>query len=197
MKVMTRSAVVRSDQIQRSADLRKVLGMTNPLRIMEEQGDEPIIINEAENSGLLNDGNSDSYSIEDSTQAFLELAFMVKKPTDNKARKAWETKFRLLGCDAIRCQKVNTIVEGVVKKEAIDEDQELSCFQNFVLDTVGLLVSAFEKLGKEEPDSDHVAVTIRQALLFLDNANAYFSQVHCAKILKRLNPEVQSLAKDT
>ena len=54
--------------------------MTNPLRVMEEQDNEPIIIDRAENSGLLNDGNSDTYSIEDSTRAFLELDLLSKNP---------------------------------------------------------------------------------------------------------------------
>ena len=170
--------------------------MTNPLRVTE-QGNESIIIDEAKNSGLLNDGNSDTYSIEDSTWAFLVLTFVVRKPADNKTRKAWQMKFRLPECDTVRYPKLNTIVEGDLKKDALDKDRELSCLQNFVLDTTGPLVSTFEELGKEEPDADHVAAAIQQALLFLGNANTHFSQVHLVKILKWLNPEVQSLAKDT
>ena len=195
VKIMTLSAVVQSNQIQRSADSRMVQGMTDPLRVTE-QSNESIIIDEAKNSGLLNDGNSDTYSIEDSTWAFLVLTFAVRKPADNKTRKAWEMKFRIPECDAVRYPKLDTIVEGDLKKDALDKDRELSRLQNFVLDTAGLLVSTFEELGKEEPDPDHVAATIQQALLFLGNANAHFSQVHLVKILKWLNPEVQSLAKD-
>ena len=36
---------------------------------------------------------SSTYAIQESTSAFLELAFGLKKPIDNKTRKAWEAKF--------------------------------------------------------------------------------------------------------
>ena len=65
-----------------------------------------------------------------------------------------------------------------------------------MLDTAGPLVAAFEELGKDEPDSDRVSAAIQQALLFLGNASAHFSQIRHTKIWKRLKPEVQSLAKD-
>ena len=52
----------------------------------------------------------------------------------------------------------------------MDEDSQLSHFQNFYLDTVGPLVAAFEKLGKDEPDPDLVGAAMQQALLFLGNA---------------------------
>ena len=79
---------------------------------------------------------SSTYTIQESTSAFLELAFGLKKPIDNKTRKAWEAKFRTLECDATRCLKLDTIIEEVVKKDAIDEDRELSHLQNFFLDIV-------------------------------------------------------------
>ena len=66
-----------------------------------------------------------------------------------------------------------------------------------MLHTTSPLVAAFEELGKDELDPDHVSALIQQALLFLGNASAHFSQIHCTKILKQVNPEVQSLAKYT
>ena len=86
-----------------------------------------------------------------------------------------------------RCPKLDTIIEEVVKKDAIDEDRELSRLQNFFLDTVGPLVAAFKELGKEEPDADLTCTAIQQALLFLGNASAHLSHVRRTKILKRLN----------
>ena len=170
MTPMNDSAVVQNDQ-QRSADPRTVQGMTDPLK-------------------------NDTYAIEESTRAFLELAFALKKPADNKTRKTWETKFKVPESDATRCPKLDTIIEGVVRKDSLDEDRELSRLQNFMLDTAGPLVAAFEELGKDEPDPNRVSAAIQQALLFLGNASAHFSQIRRTKILKRLNPKVQSLAKD-
>ena len=109
---------------------------------------------------------SSTYAIQESTSAFLELAFRLKKPIDNKTQKALVAKFRTPKCDAARCPKLDMIIEEVVKKDAIDEDRELSHLQNFFLDTVGPLVAAFEELGKEEPDADLTCAAIQQALLF-------------------------------
>ena len=50
------------------------------------------------------------------------------------------------------------------KKDAIDEDKELSRLQSFFLDAVGPLVAAFEELGKEEPDADHTCAAMQQVL---------------------------------
>ena len=44
------------------------------------------------------DGSS-TYPIQNSTSAFLELSFGLKKPVDNKIRKAWEAKFHTHKCD--------------------------------------------------------------------------------------------------
>ena len=104
---------------------------------------------------------------------------------DNKTSKTWETKFKVPESNATRCPKLNTIIAGVVRKDSLDEDRELSRLQNFMLDTGSPLVAAFEELRKDEPDPDCVSATIQQALLFLDNASAHFSQIQCTKILKR------------
>ena len=108
----------------------------------------------------LNDEH-DTYTNEESTWAFLELAFVLKKPA-NKTCKTWETKFKVPESDATRCPKLNTIIEGVVRKDSLDKDWELSRLQNFMLDTAGPLVAAFEELGKDKPDPDCISATIQQ-----------------------------------
>jgi len=87
-------------------------------------------------------------------------------------------------------------VESVLKKEAVDEDSQWSRLQNFMLDATKPLVAAFEELSAEQPDGDRVSAAVQQALLFLGNASAHFNQLRRGKILKKLNPDVQSLAKD-
>ena len=169
MTPMNDSAVVQNDQ-QRSADPRTVQGMTDPLRVT----DEPMLT-EDDNAGMSLNEENDTYAIEESTRAFLELAFALKKPADNKTRKTWETKFKVPESDATRCPKLDTIIEGVVRKDSLYEDRELSRLQNFMLDTAGPLVAAFEELGKDELDPDRVSAAIQQALLFLGNASAHSS----------------------
>ena len=139
--------------------------------------------------------DSSTYPIQESTSTFLKLAFELKKPIDNKTRKTWEAKFRVPESDVTRCPKLAVIIKEVVEKDAIDEDRELSHFQNFFLDTIRPLVAAFEELSKEEPDADLTCAVIQQALLFLGNFSAHLSYVRCTKILKRLNQVIQRLAK--
>ena len=88
------------------------------------------------------------------------------------------------------------IIGDVIKKDAVDEDSQLSRFQNFYLDTVGPLVAAFEELDKEEPDAHLVGAAVQQALLFLGNANAHVSHVRRMKTLNWLNRDCKGLAKD-
>ena len=63
-----------------------------------------------------------TYPIQESTTAFLNLAFRLKKPVENKTRKGWEEKFQVPECDATRCPKLDSIIEDVIKKDAVDED---------------------------------------------------------------------------
>ena len=155
---------------------------TDPIRVtasgVEKEGDNHL---DRDND------DSSTYPIQESTSAFLELAFGLRKPVDNKTRKTWESKFRVPECDSIRCPKLDTIIEDVVKKDAVDEDKELSRLQNFFLDAVGPLVAAFEELSKDEPDADRTGAAVQQALLFLGNASTHLSHVRRTKILKRLN----------
>ena len=139
--------------------------------------------------------DSSTYPIQESTSAFLKLAFKLKKPIDNKTRKTWKAKFQVPESDVTRCLNLAAIIKEVVEKDAIDEDRELSHFQNFFLDTTRPLVAAFEELSKEEPDTDLTCAAIQQALLFLGNVSAHLSYVRCTKILKHLNQDIQGLAK--
>ena len=83
--------------------------MTGPLRVTEEPGTEPMLF-EDDNAGPSQIDESDTYAIEKSTQAFLELAFALKKPADNKTRKTWEMKFKVPESDATRCSNSTALL---------------------------------------------------------------------------------------
>ena len=195
VKVMTTTndSIVVQNNLQRSSDPRMV-SMTNPLRVTEESGTEPMLFGD-DNARPSQIDESNTYAIKKSTQAFLKLAFALKKHADNKTHKTWKMKFKVPENKATRCLNSTALSRGY-KRDSLDEDQELSRLQNFMLDTAGPLVSTFKELRKDKLDPDRISYTIQQALLFLGNASAHFSQIHHTKILKRLNPEVQSLAKD-
>ena len=65
MTPMNNSAVVQNDQ-HRSVDPRTIQGTTNPLRVTEEPGTEPMLTEDYNTGVLLNDEN-DTYTIEVST----------------------------------------------------------------------------------------------------------------------------------
>ena len=61
----------------------------------------------------------------------------------------------------LRCPKLDTIIEGVVKRDSLDKHHEMSCLQNFMLDTAGPLIAVFEEFGKDKLDLDHVSAMIQ------------------------------------
>ena len=77
-------------------------------------------------SGMEMEGNnrdnedSSTYPIQELTTAFLDLAFGLRKSMDNKTRKMWESKFQVPECDTTRRPKLDTTIEDMVKKDAID-----------------------------------------------------------------------------
>ena len=62
--------------------------MTNPLSITE-------VLSQDDNAGMSLHHENDIYTIEESIRTLLELAFALKKATDNKTCKIWETKFKV------------------------------------------------------------------------------------------------------
>ena len=74
----------------------------------------------------------------------------------------------------------------MVKKNTVDQDKKLSRLLNFFV----------EELSEEEPDADCTCAAVQQAIVFLTNISTHLSHIHCMKILKFLNQDVQSLAKD-
>ena len=51
-------------------------------------------------------------------------------------------KLKVPESDATSCPKLDTTIEGAVKRDSLDQDGELSCLQNFLLDTRGPLVAS-------------------------------------------------------
>jgi len=186
------NAVAQSDVNSVESDPQTVHSAPpDPLRVIPEQemGTDSLI-------STASGGTDHTYPIQEPTAAFLDVAFRLKKPAENKTRREWVERFQVPECDATRCPKLDSIIEDVVKKDAVDEDSQLSRLQNFYLDSVGPLVAAFEELSKDAPDADLVSGAVQQALLFLGSANAHVSQVRRTKILNRLNRDVKGLAKD-
>ena len=95
---MNDSAVIQNNQQKSIDDPKMVQGVTDPLRVTEDPGTKPMLT-EDDNAGVsLNDEN-DTYTIVEPTLVILKLAFMLKKPVDNKTHKTWETKFKVTESD--------------------------------------------------------------------------------------------------
>ena len=149
---------------------------------------------EEDNTG---DTKSLTFPVSEATKAFLQTAFCVPKPADNKVRRAWRSKFGLPEGDETRCPKLDSIIKGELPKEALEADRKLSRFQNFVLDATGPLVAALEELSNSDaPDPSLVTAAVQQSLMFLGNTAAHLSQERRTKALARLNPDLKSLVDD-
>ena len=103
--------------------------MIDPLRVTEEPGTEPMLT-EDDNAGVLLNEENNTYTIEESTRAFLELDFALKKSAD-KTCKIWETKFKVLESDATRCPKLNTIFWGSCQIGLIRQRSKTIAFTKF------------------------------------------------------------------
>jgi len=118
------------------------------------------------------------------------VTFALKKPVENKTLVAWESRLDAPHCDITRCPKLDPIVEAVLRN---GRGQPVVTTTEFY---VGCNASTSDCLRGEEPDADRMSAAVQQALLFLGNTSAHFSQLRRSKNLKKLNPDAQSLGKD-
>ena len=86
--------------------------------------------------------SSRTLEISDKTRSVLEACFNLLRPVDNKTRKSWLMQYRLPKEDKTRCPKLDSIIKDELPKEVLEVDRKLPQLQNFVLDSVGLLVLA-------------------------------------------------------
>ena len=106
-------------------------------------------------------------------------------------------QFGLPKKDQTRYPKLDSIIKEKLPKEALEVDRKFSWLQNFVLDPVGLLVSAYKELiTKEDPDPDQIQQAIQLSLHILGNTSAQFSQERRRKALSCLNPDLKSLVEE-
>jgi len=114
---------------------------------------------------------------------------------ENKTRKSWLLEFGLAEGNETKCQKMDTIVKNKLPKDApVEADRKLSRLQNFVLDTAGPLIDAYENMSGENPDPERV---MQVSLRMLGNTSVHFSQERRVKArIGRLNTDLKSLVKD-
>ena len=77
---MNDSAVVQNEQ--RTVDPRTVQDMTNPLRVTEEPGTEPMLTGD-DNAGVLLNDENDTYTIEESEHKLTRTADLRKELMDD------------------------------------------------------------------------------------------------------------------
>ena len=100
---------------------------------------------------------SSTFEISEETKTFLEACFNLPRPVDNKTRKSWLMQFGLPKGNETMCPKLDTITKNELPRHALEVDRKLSRLQNFVLDAVGPLVSAYEDLILEDdPDPERI-----------------------------------------
>ena len=102
----------------------------------------------------------------------------------------------MLGCNSIRCPKLDPVIQAIVPNEATKADGYLLRLQQFWLDMTVLLTAIIETAeeGKLTPE---LAVSAAQtALVLMGNAHQHMAQERCKRLLMNLNPALKSMAND-
>ena len=138
-----------------------------------------------------------TFQISEETKALLQTCFALPRPANNKTRNAWIAQFGVPEGDETKCPKLDTIIKNELPRDALEADRKLSRLQNFLLDAVGPLASAYNHMtSHENPDPELVQQCIQLALRIMGNTSAQFSQERRSKALARLNPDLKSLVED-
>ena len=80
------------------------------------------------------DSLGDLVELLETTKAFLEAAF--SRTVANADRKKWLNRIGIPDCDAIRCPKLDQVMQSIIPNNAIKADGYLSRLQQFWLDAV-------------------------------------------------------------
>ena len=125
----------------------------------------------------------------ETTKSFLEAAFSTTfTNADRKKRLNW---LRIPECDAIRCLKLDPVVQSIVPSDAIKADDYLSHLYH------GYPLTALLETAEGGELSTEKAVSATQsALFFLGNAHQHMTQEGHKMVLMNLNPALKSMAND-
>ena len=140
------------------------------------------------------DGSGNLVELSETTKSFLEAAFSAT--VANTDRKKRLDRIGVPDCDAIRCPKLDQVMQSIIPNDATKADGYLSCLQQFWLDAVTPLTALLETAEGGELRSEDTVAAVQSALYFLGNAHQHMNQERRKKVLMNLNPALKSMAND-
>jgi len=130
----------------------------------------------------------------ESTESFLEVAFSMT--VTNSDHKKWLYQIGAPECDAIRCPKLDSVVQSIVPNDTIKADGYLSHLHQFWLDTVTSLIALIKSVEGGELKTEGAVMAAQSALYFLGNVHQHMLQERHKKMLMNLNPALKLMAND-
>ena len=130
----------------------------------------------------------------ETTKSFLEAAFSTT--VANTDRKKQLDHIGIPDCNAIRCPKLDQVMQSIIPKDATKADGYLSRLHQFWLDAVTPFTALLETAEGGELTSEDTVTAVHSVLYFLANAHQHMNQERHKKVLMNLSPALKSMAND-
>ena len=141
------------------------------------------------------ESDGSSFRLSEEGEAFLETACGSR--LEYKTRKAKAGKYGKPDTKWTTCPSLPPVVEATLPKDAVKEDKIAFRTQEMYMEAMAPLVSCLEQADGEEFTLKEVIPMIQSALVLLGDAVQHQSSLRRKELMKHLNPQLQSLMKDS
>ena len=172
----------------------------NGLEATSRDGDNGIDLRDSdyerdplENENTESDGSK--FTLSEEGEAFLEAACGSR--LDYKSRKAKADKYGQPDTKWTMCPSLPAVVEETLPSNAVKEDKIAFRTQEMYMEAMFPLVSCLEQADGEEFTLKEAIPMIQSAIVLLGDAAQHQSSLRRKESMKHLNPQLQTLMKDS
>jgi len=149
-----------------------------------------------EDGEINTESDGSNFKLSEEGEAFLETACGSR--LDYKTRKPKMAKYGIPDTKWITCPSLPPVVEATLPKDAVSKDKTAFRTQEMYMEAMAPLVSLLEQAGASEEFTLKEAIPmIQSALVLLGDAVQNQSSLRRKELMKHLNPQLQSLMKDS
>ena len=141
------------------------------------------------------ESDGSSFRLSEEGEAFLETTCGSR--LEYKSRKAKAGKYGKPDTTWMTCPSLPPVVEVTLPKDAVKEDKIAFRTQEMYMEAMAPLVSCLEQADGEEFTLKEAILMIQSALVLLGDAGRHQSSLRRKELMKHLNPQLQSLMKDS
>ena len=142
-----------------------------------------------------NEGDGSKFPLSEEGEAFLETACGSRM--EYKSRKAKAVKYGDPETKWTICPSLPPVVEATRPNEAVKKDKVAFRTQQMYMEAMIPLVSCLEQAGDDEFTLKEAIPMIQSALVLLGDAAQHQSSLRRKEVMNHLNPQLQSLMKDS